>query len=144
MAALRAGDDVGYDAARAALKDFRFRVRLVAMPFLDSVLDGTVAYAAGLVVTLAEFIACLVIYSFYRDDDLPSGVRLVLYAVAIGCMAGKMCLAVVAIHPLKEDVAGEGGVATGGAVAGSDAMATREGEVGCEMAPSEGGQLQAA
>lgn len=47
MAALKSGDDAGYDTARKALKDFRFRVRMVVMPFLDSVMDGTVAFASG-------------------------------------------------------------------------------------------------
>jgi len=73
------------------------------MPFLDSVLDGTIAYTAGLLVTLVEFTVCLAIYSFYRHDDLPSCV------VAIGCMVGKMCLALVAIYPLQEGVGGSRG-----------------------------------
>lgn len=67
------------------------------MPFLDSVMDETVAFVSGLVLTLVEFIACLVIYRLYRDGFITSRVRLVLNAVAVSCMAGKMCLALVAI-----------------------------------------------
>lgn len=137
MAALNAGDDVGYDTARKALKDFRFRVRLVAMPFLDSVLDGMVAYTAGLLVTLVEFTACLAIYRFYRHDDLPSRVGLVLYVVAIGCMVGKMCLALVAIYPLQ-DVGGRGAVVADESVAGSGATATKDAGVALATSSASG------
>lgn len=124
MAALKSGGHVGCDTAQKALGDSRFRVRLVAMPFLDSVMDGTVAFASGLTLTLVEFIACLVIYRLYRHDDLTSRVWLVLTLVAVSCMVGKMCLALVAIFPLKKnrdgsedegDAFGEGG---GGAPVG--------------------------
>ncbi|CAM9376069.1 unnamed protein product, partial [Ectocarpus fasciculatus] len=103
MAALKSQDDGGWDAARKTLRSFRFRVRLVAMPFLDSVMDGSVAFASGLALTLVEFIACLALYRSYENDDLTSSVRLVLTVVAVGCMVGKMCLALVAIFPLKKD-----------------------------------------
>ena len=52
---------------------------------------------------------------FYMHDDLPSRVRLVLNMVSISCMVGKMCLALVAMFPLKEDLGDTGGVVTGGA-----------------------------
>lgn len=103
MAALKSGGHVRCDTASEALGDFRFRVRLIAMPFLDSVMDGTVAFASGLTLSLVEFIACLVGYRLYRDDDLTSRVRLVLTLVTVSCMVGKMCLAPVAIFPLKKD-----------------------------------------
>lgn len=49
---------VGYAEARKALGEFRFRVRLVAMLFLDSVMYGMLAFASGLMMlTLVEFIA---------------------------------------------------------------------------------------
>ncbi|CAM9863706.1 unnamed protein product [Ectocarpus fasciculatus] len=83
--------------------DFRFRVRLVAMPFLDSIMDETAAFGIALVLTLVEFIVCMVIYHVYKHDDLPSRARLVLVTVASCCMVGKMCLAWVAISPLKMD-----------------------------------------
>lgn len=76
---MKSGGHVGVDTAREALKDFRFRVRMVAMPFLDSVIGGMVAFASGLTLTLEEFVACLVTCRLlYRDDELPSHVRLVL------------------------------------------------------------------
>ncbi|CAM9642738.1 unnamed protein product, partial [Ectocarpus sp. 13 AM-2016] len=86
----------------------RVRVKLVAMPFLDSVMDGTVAFGLGLVVTLVEFIVCLVIYHLYNDDHLPTNVRLVLTVVALGGVVGKLCLAVLAIFPLRADEEGPG------------------------------------
>ncbi|CAM9712751.1 unnamed protein product [Scytosiphon promiscuus] len=51
MIAVRSGDHVGNGTAPNAVGSFRFRVRLVAMPFLDSVMDGTVAFASGLILT---------------------------------------------------------------------------------------------
>lgn len=81
---------------------FRFWVKLVAMPFLDSIMDETTAFGIGLVLTLVEFIVCMmVIYHVYKHDDLPSRARLVLVTLASCCMVGKMCLAWVAISPLK-------------------------------------------
>ncbi|CAM9975435.1 unnamed protein product [Ectocarpus sp. 8 AP-2014] len=97
--------------------DFRFRVRLVAMPFLDSIMDETTAFGIGLVLTLVEFIVGMVIYHVYKHDDLPSRARLVLVTVASCCMVGKMCLALVAISPLKVAV-------TDGSVADVDMSAT--------------------
>ncbi|CAM9460953.1 unnamed protein product [Ectocarpus sp. 6 AP-2014] len=82
---------------------FRFWVRLVAMPFLDSIMDETTAFGIGLGLTLVEFIVCMVIFHVYKHDDLPSRARLVLVTVASCCMVGKMCLALVAISPLKVD-----------------------------------------
>lgn len=143
MAAVNAGGDVGCDTARRAVKnDFRFRVRLVAMPFLDSVMDGTVAFVSGLIVTLIEFFVCLAIYGVFRHDDLPWRVRVVLYTVATVCMAGKMWLALVAIFPLKEEgndpesVDDRGGVVTDASIAGP--------EVERGVAPLEGMRLQPA
>lgn len=57
MAALKSGGHVGYDTARKALGDFRFRVRLFTMPFLDSVMGGAVAFGSGLVLNLVGFSA---------------------------------------------------------------------------------------
>ncbi|CAB1097623.1 unnamed protein product [Ectocarpus sp. CCAP 1310/34] len=139
--------------------------KLVAMPFLDSVMDGTVAFASVLTLTLVEFIACLVIYRLYRNDDLTSRVRLVLTVVAVSCMVGKMCLALVAIFPLIKDrdgsegqgdaVVGEGGggapsrgggtgccVVTDESVAGSEMTGMKDAMVECGVAPLEGTQLQ--
>lgn len=119
MAALKSGGQTRCDEGRKALVGFCLRVRLVAMPFLDSVVDRTVAFASGLML-------------------------LVLNAVAISCMVGKMCSTLVAIFPLGEDVADTGGVVTGDAVAGSDVMAMKEANVECGKVPSEGRQLKPA
>ncbi|CAN0253914.1 unnamed protein product [Ectocarpus sp. 12 AP-2014] len=152
MVAVKSGGQV------EAVEDFRFRVRMVAMPFLDSVMDGTFAYASGLMLTLVEFIVSLVMYRFYRDDDLPSSVRLVLNVVAVSCMLGKICLALIAMFPLKEDrdgsrgigdagenrstTLGRGWVITDDAVISAEMTAMEGGKVGCEIAPSEGRKLQ--
>ena len=88
--------------------DFRFRVRLVAMPFLDSVMDGTRAFRSALALTLLEFIISMGIYHGFVEDNLPASARLTLTCLAGGCMVGKMLLAWVAISPLKEDENGSG------------------------------------
>lgn len=148
MEALKSGRHVGCDTAHKALGDSRSRVRLVAMPFLDSVTDGTVAFAPGLALTLVEFIACLVIYRLCRHDDLTSRVRLVLTLVAVRCMVGKMCLALVAIFPLKKDRDGSegqgddvdeggGGAYSRGGVTGC--VVTDESVVGSKITGNEGG-----
>lgn len=118
-AAWKSGNLGERDALRKALNDYRFRVRLVAMPFLDSVMDGTVAFGSGLVLTLVEFIVFLATYYSRRDDDLPPRVRSFLTVVAIGCMVGKLWLAVVAIFPLKKDRDGSEGRGSAVAVAGT-------------------------
>lgn len=82
--------------------DFRFRVRLVAMPFMDSIVDGAVAFRRALVWTLLEFVLCLALYHAYAQDDLSASARRTLTIVVCSCMVGKMCLAWVAIVPLKE------------------------------------------
>lgn len=86
----------------------------------------------------------MVIYRLYRDDELPSRVRLVLYVVAISCVVGKMCLALVVMFPLEEDVGDRGGMVKGGAVAGLEVTAVKEAKIECGIAPSKGGQLEAA
>lgn len=118
MTTLKSGGQTRCDEGRKALVGFCLRVRLVAMPFLDSVVDRTVAFASGLML-------------------------LVLNAVAISCMVGKMCSTLVAIFPLGEDV-GDTGVVTGDAVAGSEVIAMKEANVECGKVPSEGRQLEPA
>ena len=101
--------------------DFRFRVRFVAMPFIDSILDGTRAYGLGLALTLVEFIACMVVYHLFTNDHLPMNVRCTLTVISSCCMVGKIRLALLAIFPLKENGYGSqrqgGAAAQGGAVA---------------------------
>lgn len=95
----------GKVARRRAAADFRFRVRMVAMPFLDSIMDGKAAFLVGLWLTLVESIVFIAVYHGYlHDRDLDTHVRRVFTAVAIGCMVGKMLLALVVIVPLKADI----------------------------------------
>lgn len=82
--------------------DFRFRVRLVAMPFLDSIVDRVVAFRRALVWTLLEFMLCLVLYHAYAHYDLSASARRTLTVIVCSCMVGKLWLAWVAIVPLKE------------------------------------------
>lgn len=114
-AALISADLERLSAAHKAL-DFRFRLRLVAMPFLDSIVDGTVAFGIALALTLVEFVLCLGIYHVYTEDDLTTSARLTLNVLAISCMAGKLCLAWVAILPLKGDGYGSNGDQQGASV----------------------------
>ncbi|CAM9213688.1 unnamed protein product [Ectocarpus sp. 8 AP-2014] len=106
----------------------RVRVKLVAMPFLDSVMDGSVAFGLGLVVTLVEFIVCVVIYHLFNHDDLPANVRMVLTVVAICCMVGKLCLAALAIFPLRADEDGPGIFGSAVVESGSDSALGGPGE----------------
>ncbi len=89
--------------------DFRFRVRLVAMPFLDSIVDGVVAFRNALFLTLLEFILCVATYHAYTEDDLTVTARRTLTSLVGSCMVGKMCLAWGAIFPLKGDGYSPGG-----------------------------------
>ncbi|CAM9822733.1 unnamed protein product [Laminaria digitata] len=128
--------------------DLRFRVRLVAMPFLDSIMDGKRAFGFGLVLTLLEFTMCMAIYHTYNRDDLPTSVRLTLTVLAIGCMLGKMCLAWVAIFPLKEGGKEDGSAVvrdeTGGdVVAGTTSVAELD-VTGVEDGTAKGGVEAAA
>ncbi|CAN0551228.1 unnamed protein product [Ectocarpus sp. 12 AP-2014] len=84
-----------------ATMGFRFRVRIVAMPFIDFILDGTRAFGAGLVLTLVEFVACIVTYHLFSSDHLPPHARWTLTIISICCMVGRMRLALLAILPLK-------------------------------------------
>ena len=88
------------DAAHKAL-DFRFRVRLVAMPFLDSIVDGTVARGSALALTFVEFVLCVTIYRLYTRDDVSSTARQTLTLLASGCMVGKVLMALVVISSLQ-------------------------------------------
>ncbi|CAB1109028.1 unnamed protein product [Ectocarpus sp. CCAP 1310/34] len=97
-----------------ATMGFRFRVRIVAMPFIDSILDGTRAFGAGLVLTLVKFVACIVTYHLFSSGHLPPHARWTLTIIAICCMVGKMRLALLAILPLK---ANEHGFQSQGAAA---------------------------
>ncbi|CAN0257943.1 unnamed protein product [Ectocarpus sp. 6 AP-2014] len=101
-----------------ATMGFRFRVRIVAMPFIDSILDGTRAFGAGLVLTLVEFVACIVTYHLFSSDHLPSHARWTLTIISICCMVCKMRLALLAIIPLK---ANERGLQSQGAAAAQGA-----------------------
>ncbi|CAN0029523.1 unnamed protein product [Ectocarpus fasciculatus] len=122
---------------------FRFRVRLVAMPFLDSIMDERTAFRRGLVLTLVEFVVCLVVYHVYKHDSLPARARLVLISVANSCMVGKMCLAWVAISPLKVDVDNSKKSVGGGIVRGERGSAVTDGAVvGLEMSALEGGNVE--
>ncbi|CAN0120682.1 unnamed protein product [Scytosiphon promiscuus] len=103
--------------------DFRFRVRFVAMPFLDSILDGTRAFGIGLALTLVEFVACIVVYYEFKNDHLPTHVRMTLTVISSCCMVVKLRLAMLAIFPLKEK--GYGPRRAG-------AMAVRRGDVANE------------
>lgn len=81
--------------------NFKFRVRLVAMPFLDSIMDGTKEFGVGVVLTFLEFVACIAIYNAYGRDILPFPVLQRLAQVAIFAMVGKLVLALAVILPLK-------------------------------------------
>ena len=104
-AAWRTADLGTLNEARKAL-DFRFRVRLVAMPFLDSIVDGPVAFGLALGVTLVEFVLCVCMYHELTQDDISASARLTMTIIAISCMVGKMLLAWAAIFPLVSDERG--------------------------------------
>lgn len=89
------------NAARDEFSDLRFRVRVVAMPFLDSLIGDPAAFAVGLSLTLLEFVVIAVFYHFYPSSELASYERRGFSIIAAACLAGKMLLALLVIMPLK-------------------------------------------
>lgn len=84
-------------------KLLRLRMRIVATPFLDSIFEGKRDYEVAVVVTLVEFVGCLIASALrHRDsDELPSTERETFAHAAVGFMVGKMVLAWFVILPLK-------------------------------------------
>ncbi|CAB1105430.1 unnamed protein product [Ectocarpus sp. CCAP 1310/34] len=120
---------------RKAVRAFRFRVRFVAMPFLDSILDGAAAFKAGFVLTLVKSIVFMASFLKFSHDDLSDSLRLMLVVVSAGCMLGKMFLAWVAIPLLKEKDSDGAAVEDerGGEAADSDMTGVEDGTANGEV-----------
>lgn len=81
----------------------RLKVRLVATPFLDWIMEGERVVKVGLGVTFVEFVASLIASArIPRDvDAFPSSARAKFAYHAVGAMAAKMILAWWLILPLN-------------------------------------------
>lgn len=85
---------------------FRSQLRLVGMPFMDSVMDRLDSYNVGVVFTTAEFLACVVIGNLVptnKTDNVYDNIRLVWTCVAVGCMTGKLVLTWLIVRPFKRE-----------------------------------------
>lgn len=92
-------------AARDEFSRAGFRVRVVAMPFLDSVVVGEAAFRVSLGLTLVEFVVCTAIYHAFPSSELDSYEQRAFTIIAAACLAGKMLLALLVIVPLKNAAA---------------------------------------
>lgn len=74
---------------------YRTKLRLVAIPFIDSILEGEAPYKAALGVTLVEFIACLLASILLARDNiaLSAPARKSFAFMAAVTMVVKMALA---------------------------------------------------
>lgn len=86
---------------------FRSQLRLVGMPFMDSVMDKVDSYDIGCALTTIEFLVCLTIgnkFSTNYSGQAPDNVRHAWSYVAVVCMAGKLFLGYVIVRPFKKNV----------------------------------------
>lgn len=86
---------------------FRAQIRLVGMPFMDSVMDELASYDAACALTTVEFVACVTVsYFFYTSeaDQVPDRARLVSIYVAVGLMTGKLFFGFLIVRPFKRVV----------------------------------------
>lgn len=86
---------------------FRAQLRLVGMPFMDSIMDKAGSYVLGCALTTIEFLVCLTIgntSSTNHAGHAPDHIRLTWSAVALVCMAGKLYLGCVIVRPFKRSV----------------------------------------
>lgn len=86
---------------------FRSQLRLVGMPFMDSVMDKADSYVLGCAFTTIEFLVCLTIgntFSTNHAGHAPDHVRRAWSYVAVVCMAGKLFLGCVIVRPFKGSV----------------------------------------
>ena len=92
---------------------FRSQVRLVGMPFMDSVMDALKSYDAGCALTTVEFLAFLAVGNIlYTNEEgqAPDNVRRVWTYVAVVSMVGKLILGYLIVRPFKRVVGFGSGV----------------------------------
>ncbi|CAM9195962.1 unnamed protein product [Choristocarpus tenellus] len=80
------------------------QLRLVGVPFMDSVLDSAYTFIVAVLITLVEFVSCILISNivFNREDvNLPHESHQVISTVAIVCMVGKLVIAFLIVVPFK-------------------------------------------
>ncbi len=94
---------------------FRSQLRLVGMPFMDSVMDALSSYDSACVLTTLEFMVFVTVGNRpgrlsdgdskdSDDHELSPRLRLVLTAIAMVLMAGKLFLGCLIVRPFKRAV----------------------------------------
>ena len=86
---------------------FRSQLRLVGMPFMDSVMDKLKSYDMGCALTTAEFAAFVAVGNLVSTNEpgqMPASVGLVWTFIAVACMAGKLVLGFLVVRPFKRTV----------------------------------------
>ena len=86
---------------------FRSQVRLVGMPFMDSVMDDLRSYDWGCALTTVEFLICMGIGVFVStggEVQVPADIRRVWCVAAAVCMVGKLLLGFLIVRPFKKGV----------------------------------------
>jgi len=83
---------------------FRSMLRLVGMPFMDSVMDTLRSYDFGCALTTMEFVIFVALGNFFYESEAgqaPDNVRRVWTYVAVVLMAGKLVLGFLIVRPFK-------------------------------------------
>lgn len=97
-----------FSLGRVEHRQFRSQlIRVVGMPFMDSVMDALISYDAACALTTVEFVACVAVNFFVYTNEVgqvPDHVRLDSINVAVGLMAGKLVLGFLIVRPFKRVV----------------------------------------
>ena len=87
---------------------YRSQLRLVGVPFMDSIMDARKSYDAGCALTTVEFVTFVAISNhFYENEEgkVPDdNLNRVWTSVAAMCMAVKLVLGMLVVRPFKNAV----------------------------------------
>ncbi|CAM9634688.1 unnamed protein product, partial [Pylaiella littoralis] len=85
---------------------YRSQLRLVGMPFMDSIMDALKSYDVGCALTTVEFVIFASISNYFYENEegkAPDSVRRVWTYVAAVCMVGKLALGFLVVRPFKRE-----------------------------------------
>lgn len=86
---------------------YRSQLRLVGMPFMDSIMDALKSYDAGCALTTVEFVIFVAISNYFYENEegkAPHSVGRVWTYVAAVCMVGKLAIGFLVVRPFKRVV----------------------------------------
>lgn len=98
------------------MENLRFRalVRVVGLPFMDSVMDRVKAYKLSCFLTSLETVGCLIVGNAFTDGTALSDYTCRIFSVvALLCLGGKNAFATAIFVPFKEKIGHEVPAVTG-------------------------------